>query len=128
MPLPDYLKQSIGIPDDIDIDGHTYKVILLSSFEEAQYYDKYPSIGKLENGEIVLDTDNPKAGKIMMANAWVIFITLQKQCDSMKDDTFESFLKEMDDANMSLNQFVLKFTPLLRAIVSPSAKMLKKKD
>jgi hypothetical protein len=128
MTLPDHLRQAAGLPKDIDIEGHIYKAIPMTTNEEVTYHDKYPSLSKMENGALILDTNHHKSGQVLLANAWAIFITLKKQCNSMKDDTFEGFLKEMDEANMGLQAFVLKFAELLKAIVNPPAENLKKKE
>jgi hypothetical protein len=124
--LPEHLRKAAALPDEVEIGGRKYLAHPLTSMESVKYYDMHPQLTEVKRGKAVIKK-NIDAGQVMKASAYAIFVTLKKQEPSMKDDTFDSFLKELDDLKRPLNSFVLAFTPLLTAVVTQDTKVFKKK-
>jgi hypothetical protein len=95
LPLPQEIRDQLGLPEDVKIGNKVYKAYPLSSMENLQYLDYYQSSVDLgPDGKPLPVTklvDSPGQYRSQM---WILFCNLRRQVPEMKGDTFDQFLTE----------------------------------
>ena len=118
MSILEDFNQLAGLPEDVEIDGKTYKAYCLNFTEMMQYQANDPQITELdESGKPKKRLSIVWDGNSMKNSLWVLYCNLRRQDPEVEKMGFEEFVKAAPgNAHLFYEPLISKSLDMSRSI------------